>query len=53
MVTGGANPGYKGAVMWNPLGTKVCKKCGERKPLKGGKQSRDGYGFLCAGCKKP
>jgi hypothetical protein len=33
------------------LGTKLCKKCKQRKPIKGGWQSKLGNGFICAECK--
>jgi hypothetical protein len=39
-------------VMWNPLGTKLCPKCKQRKPVKGSAQTRDGKMLACAECKR-
>jgi hypothetical protein len=52
MVFSETDYGRKGVVMWNPLGTKLCPKCKQRKPVKGSTQTRDGKMVACAGCKR-
>jgi hypothetical protein len=37
--------------MYVNLGVKLCRKCKQRKPTKGGWQSKIGSGFVCAGCR--
>jgi hypothetical protein len=52
MGTCGTNHGVKGAVMFTQLGTKLCPRCNQRKPVKGSQQTRDGRMIACAGCKR-
>ena len=52
MDIGGTHHGAKGPVrLFTQLGTKTCKKCGQRKPTKGVPQGNI-YGFVCAECRK-